>query len=195
MKFSNSDHSPRHSTLLLFCFGLSLGYCRGLSGGSDSRESSCNTGDWVQSLGQKDPLEKGMANHSRILVWKIPWTEDPGRLQSMELQRVRHNWATNTFTLWHIILLGKHNLKKSLADGLCSRLQRFSRETEDIGWSYKSCIFPSTPTLTFGEYTYLEFNRCSYETMLKSKRKCRPFSSRSHEPRNTWSYSGHTSNT
>ena len=38
---------------------------------------------WVQSLGQKDPLEKGMATHSNFLAWKIPWTEEPGRLQSM----------------------------------------------------------------------------------------------------------------
>ena len=39
---------------------------------------------WVQSLGREDPLEKGMATHSRILAWRIPWTEEPGRLQSME---------------------------------------------------------------------------------------------------------------
>ena len=44
----------------------------------------------VQSLGQEDPLEKEMATHSSILAWKIPWTEEPGRLQSMELQRVGH---------------------------------------------------------------------------------------------------------
>ena len=44
---------------------------------------------WVQSLGREDPLEKEMATHSSILAWKIPWTEDPGRLQSMGLQRVR----------------------------------------------------------------------------------------------------------
>ena len=43
---------------------------------------------WVQSLGQKDPLEEKMATHSRILAWKIPWTEELGRLQSMGLQRV-----------------------------------------------------------------------------------------------------------
>ena len=52
----------------------------------------------VQSLGQEDPLEKGMAIYSRILAWRIPWTEEPGRLQSMGLQRVRHGWATNTHT-------------------------------------------------------------------------------------------------
>ena len=45
----------------------------------------------VPSLGQEDPLEKGMANHSSILAWRIPWTEEPGRLQSMELQTVGHD--------------------------------------------------------------------------------------------------------
>ena len=45
----------------------------------------------VQSLGQEDPLEKEMATHSRILVWGIQWTEEPGRLQSRGWQRVRHS--------------------------------------------------------------------------------------------------------
>ena len=45
----------------------------------------------VQSLGQEDPLEKGMATLSSILAWRIPWTEEPGGLQSMGLQRVGHN--------------------------------------------------------------------------------------------------------
>ena len=46
---------------------------------------------WVQSLGWKDPLEEGMATHSSILAWRIPWTEEPGGLQSMGSQRVGHN--------------------------------------------------------------------------------------------------------
>ena len=46
---------------------------------------------WIQSLGRKDPLEKEMAAHSSILAWEIPWTEEPGRLQSMGLQRVGHD--------------------------------------------------------------------------------------------------------
>ena len=46
---------------------------------------------WVQSLGWEDPLEKEMATHSSILAWTIPWTDEPGRLESMELQRVLHN--------------------------------------------------------------------------------------------------------
>ena len=45
----------------------------------------------VRSLGQEDPLEKEMATHSSILAWRIPWTEEPGGLQSMRLQRVGHN--------------------------------------------------------------------------------------------------------
>ena len=44
---------------------------------------------WVQSLGQEDPLEEGMATHSSILAWRIPWTEEPGRLQSMWSQKNR----------------------------------------------------------------------------------------------------------
>ena len=51
----------------------------------------------VQSLGWEDPLEKGIAIHFNILVWRIPWTEEPGEIQSMGSQRVRHSWATNTY--------------------------------------------------------------------------------------------------
>ena len=50
----------------------------------------------VQSLGWEDPLEKRMATHSSILAWKMPWTEEPGELQSMKSQRIRHDRATNT---------------------------------------------------------------------------------------------------
>jgi len=46
---------------------------------------------WVRSLGWEDPLEKGTATHSSILAWRIPWAEEPGRLHSMGLQRVRHD--------------------------------------------------------------------------------------------------------
>ena len=52
----------------------------------------------VQSLGWEDPLEKEMAPHSSFLAWKISWTEEPGGLQSMGSQRVRHNWVTNTYS-------------------------------------------------------------------------------------------------
>jgi len=46
---------------------------------------------WLQSLSQKDPLKKELATHSSILTWRIPWTEEPGGLQSMESKRVRHD--------------------------------------------------------------------------------------------------------
>ena len=49
----------------------------------------------VRSLGWEDPLEKEMAIHSRAIAWKIPWTEEPGGLQSMGSQRVRHDEATS----------------------------------------------------------------------------------------------------
>ena len=52
----------------------------------------------VQLLDLEDPLEEGIATHSSILSWKIPWIEEPGGLQSMVLQRVRHDWATVTHT-------------------------------------------------------------------------------------------------
>ena len=51
----------------------------------------------VQSLGQEDPLEKEMATHSSILAWEIPWTEEPGGLQSMGLQKVGHKGATEYY--------------------------------------------------------------------------------------------------
>ena len=50
---------------------------------------------WVRALGWEDPLEKEMAIHSSTIAWKIPWTEEPGRLQSMGSQTVRHNLATS----------------------------------------------------------------------------------------------------
>ena len=50
---------------------------------------------WVRFLSWEDPLEKGTATHSSILAWRIPWTEEPGELQSMGSQRVRHDWATH----------------------------------------------------------------------------------------------------
>ena len=68
---------------------------------------------WVQSLGWEDPLEKGMAIHSSILAWRIPWTEEPGRLQSMELPSCTwlndtHNIYTHTYFFTLLIFLFSH---------------------------------------------------------------------------------------
>ena len=64
----------------------------------------------VWSRGQEDPLEKGMVTHSIILVWTIPWIEEPGGLQSARSQRVGYNWATNT-TFKHFQILKQNSLK------------------------------------------------------------------------------------
>ena len=56
----------------------------------------------VWSLGREDPLEEGMATHSSIPAWRIPWTEEPGRLQSLGLQRVEHDWSDFAPLLLHI---------------------------------------------------------------------------------------------
>ena len=60
-------------------------------GGSEVKASACKGGDLSSTLGREDPLEKEMATHSGILAWRIPWTEDPDRLQSMGSQRVGHD--------------------------------------------------------------------------------------------------------
>ena len=56
---------------------------------------------WVWSLGWEDPLEKGMATQSSILVWRIPWTGEPGGVQSMGSQRVRHDWGDLAYKHMH----------------------------------------------------------------------------------------------
>ena len=65
---------------------------------------------WVWSLGWEDPLEKGLATHSSILAWRIPWKEKPGGLQSMVSQRIGYDWASNTFTFFP--LKGSYQPKK-----------------------------------------------------------------------------------
>ena len=66
----------------------------------------------VPSLGQEDPLEKEMATHSSILAWRILWTEEPGGLQSMGWQRVRHNWndSAPTHEGWALATEKAHGL-------------------------------------------------------------------------------------
>ena len=87
---------------------------------------------WVWSPGQEDPLEKGMATHSSILAWRIPWAEEPGGLQSMGWQRVRHNWVTNAHTKCQVRVKGG---KISLC-WLCNAMH-----LDCAGW----CTFLITP--------------------------------------------------
>ena len=79
---------------------------------------------WIQPLGWEDPLEEEMASHSSVLPWRIPWTEKPGRLQSMGSQRVGHDWVTFTARLagiWDIMILFVPIISSSLHQwaGLC----------------------------------------------------------------------------
>ena len=69
----------------------------------------------VQSMGQEDLLEKEMAIHSSMLAWKILWTEEPGRLQFMGLQRVRHDWVTS-LSFFLVLLLTLENFLKEDAN-------------------------------------------------------------------------------
>ena len=74
-----------------FVISITLGF----PGGAVVKNLLAMRETWVRSLGQEDPSEKEMATHSGILAWKIPWTEEPGGLQSMGSQRVGHDLATS----------------------------------------------------------------------------------------------------
>ena len=78
------------------CTSVSIYTCMymGFPGGSVVKNPPAKQEMRVQSLGQEDPLEKEMATHSSILVWEIPWTEEPGELQSRGSQRVGHDLVT-----------------------------------------------------------------------------------------------------
>ena len=75
----------------MYTEGESLSLSDGGSAGENLLPTQGTQETRVQSLGQEDPLEKGMATHSSVLAWKIPWREDPGRLQAMGSQGVRQD--------------------------------------------------------------------------------------------------------
>ena len=74
----------------------------GFSGDSVGKNLPAIQEMWVPSLAQEDPLEKGMATHPNFLAWEISWIEKPGKLQSIRLQRVRHNWSDSVHIHPHI---------------------------------------------------------------------------------------------
>jgi len=96
----------------------------------------------VWSLGQKDSLEKRMATHSSILAWEIPWTEEPGGLESMGSYGVRHGWTTSTFCL---LQPSQHNLP------LCKSSSPLAMKELEHGspWvqipTYSSLLIPNKP--------------------------------------------------
>ena len=73
---------------------------RGFHHGLEGKASATMQETWVQSMYQKDPVEKEMVTHSSTLAWKIPWMEKPSRLQSKGSQRVRHDWARKSRNTW-----------------------------------------------------------------------------------------------
>ena len=78
---------------------------KGFLGGSVVKNLPTKQETQVWSLGWEDPLKKEMAIHSNILAWRIPWTKEPGRLQYMALQRIRHDWAPKSFSFMPISVL------------------------------------------------------------------------------------------
>ena len=106
----------------------------------------------VRSLGREDPLEKEMATHSSTLAWKIPWTEEPGRLQSMGLQRVGHNWATSLhFTSLPVVKPQSFHSRRHRINPWSGKLRFFMQcstanktnkqtKTTRISWFFNSVI-------------------------------------------------------
>ena len=104
----------------------------------------------VQSLGWEDLLEKEMATHSSILAWKIPWKEEPGRLQSMGSQRVGHDWATSLslILLYTYITICKIDSQwefavwlRKLKQGLCINLEGWDGEGDGRGSRGRGYIY------------------------------------------------------
>ena len=87
---------------------------------------------WVRSLGWEDPLEKEMATHSSILAWKIPRMEEPGKLQSVGLERVGHDWATSPYLTLppEMVVINIYDIargKKNLAMWFRKRIPQFTK--------------------------------------------------------------------
>ena len=125
-------------------FGKSITSLWGFSDGSDGKESACNVGDMGSILGSGKSAGEGMAIHSSILAWRIPWTEEPGRLQPMGLQRVGHDWAINTNTDWK----GKRNVQaRERAETRVAR--RFYSGAGGLPWTLSPhkwpCVYHKIP--------------------------------------------------
>ena len=93
--------------ILYIIFKLIMLHLMGFPGGSDGKQAACNAGNLCSISGMEDLLENGMASHSSILAWRIPWREEPDGLQSMRSQRVGYDRATNTLTF-----IAHHKKKK-----------------------------------------------------------------------------------
>ena len=161
-------HANRHGVWHAHAYG-SVSLCDHLlpsmlffPGRSDSKEFACNVGDPGSISGSGRSPGKGTATHSSILAWKIPWTEEPGRLQSMWLQRVRHDWATNTHTWYSSILTNTIITKVDLVTWLevCCLYHSLS-------WS---SVFPTAKATSFN--TLAECSQTCCEHMSLATLSC-----------------------
>ena len=101
---------------------------------------------WVWSLGQEDPLGKGMATHSSIIAWEIPWTEEPGGLQSIVLHRVTHEWSSLARTHPHCwALYSVPLICFSILSAISCYLDYCSFILLSIFLHYGSCFLASLP--------------------------------------------------
>ena len=137
----------------------------GFPGGASGKEPTCqcrwHLETWVPSLGWEDLLEEGMATHHSILAWKIPWTEEPGGLQSIASQRVRHDWSNLAHTHTENSN-GIRNLVTNASDSANIYVSDWSRSTSEyqstaywpqvccrihcnaLLWRVRNGIFPAT---------------------------------------------------
>ena len=113
----------------------------------------------VWTLDWEDPLEKGMATHSSILAWRIPWIEEPGGLQSVGLQRVAYNWESNTFT-FALVTTGSEEWKN-----------RWPRICVVV---YLLCILRRNMKLDAGAWFFIFFSNVDALTLKpeSAKKKC-----------------------
>ena len=115
-------------------------------GGSDGKASACNAGDPVQSLGWEDLWEKGIAAHSSILAWKIPWMEKHGRLQFMGLQKGWYNWMIPlSFFIWDNFV----GLMSVLLEWMCF----LCGEVTIVYFTFLTCVYTCRHT-----YRSFQFN-------------------------------------
>ena len=138
---------------------------------------------WVPPLGWEDPLEEGMATHSNILAWKTPCTEEPGRIQSMGLQRVRHDWATSLFFFlaqllhwfaiflrtvksWHFALEAVYSLYHSLTSPTFPAFWLFAHSL--LHWPPLPFLHSSQPALSH-KPSHLPFICLEWEHPYPSK--------------------------
>ena len=124
---------------------------------------------WVRSLDRKDPLEEGMATHSSVLAWRIPWTEEPGRLWLLWSQTVGHNWATehtqactHTHTHTHTHTRQQYTWRGMLTIATGKRTTgwpRWGERKPPYNTKYR-CSFSEDPTKYFAHlFGHLSFNK------------------------------------